>query len=371
VGILQAAEKGLLDLNEPVKRYLPWFRVKTKAHQITAHHLLSHTASLPLGRDDLPPSRYAAAALAEFEPTFPPGKYYYDSNVDYHILQFLLEDVTGTPYGEVIRQNIFDPLDMCESYAAITHDIRAKIVMGYQRLHNDRPGHWTYPLTPAPWFEWTAADGSVAATAKDLAIFCRMLLNQGRLNNVHILSEASYKLMTARVAQRFKDSYFGLGTYVRLMDGNTIIGHGGNMPGHQSMMLGDTDTGIGAVVLINGPGSPWAIASYVLSQYRARHRGEPVSAVVPVEDEMMVENASDYVGTYTGHNRTVSVISEGKRLILIYDSHHVVLEPREDDDVFYANHKSLRLFLWQFEREDNKVVATNYGPHWYATAISG
>ncbi len=73
-----------------------------------------------------------------------------------------------------------------------------------------------------------------------------MLLNQGRLNNVHILSEVSYKLMTARVAQRSKDSYFGLGTYVRLMDGNTIIGHGGNMPGHQSMMLGDTDTGIGA-----------------------------------------------------------------------------------------------------------------------------
>jgi len=36
--------------------------------QITAHHLLSHTASLPLGRDDLPPSRYAAAALAEFLP---------------------------------------------------------------------------------------------------------------------------------------------------------------------------------------------------------------------------------------------------------------------------------------------------------------
>ncbi len=167
---------NVIDLNAPVNSYIPWFSVNDPEHVITPHHLLSHTSGLPQGRD-LPPSRYMAASVRDFTPSYCPGEYYSDSNVDYQILGFLLEKMYDHPYGEIIKEEIILPLEMTDTEPAITNDARLTITQGYQHLHDDRPAHVSHPLVPSMWFEYAAADGSIVSTAPDLCIFLRMLMN--------------------------------------------------------------------------------------------------------------------------------------------------------------------------------------------------
>ena len=365
VAVLRAVDRGLIDLHAPVNQYIPWFRVNAPDHVITPHHLLSHLSGLPLGRDDLPPSPFMAASVCDFQPSYSPGACYSTSNVGYQILGFLLEKVCGRPYGEIIKEYIIDPLEMGDTEPTISNDLRCAITQGYQFLYDDRPSHSSHPLVTTPWFEYTAGDGSVVSTALDLCQFLRMLLNEGRAGATLILSEESYTAMTSRIAERSTGSWYGYGTYVRLMGGNTIIGHGGDMPGHQSMMLGDTNTGIGVVVLINGPGYPWDIAEYILSVFRALHNGEPVPQCPSSGMEKISDNMEEFIGVYEGPQGRVEIEKSAQRLYLKRDSDHLLLEPRSSG-AFYTNHPDFDRFLWRFERKEGKVTFLNHGYYWYA-----
>jgi CubicO group peptidase (beta-lactamase class C family) len=109
----------------------------------------------------------------------PPGERYYYSNVGFRVLGCALEEVTGVPYQDLLRTRVLEPLGLSSSEPAITTEIRDRLAVGYDRLHDDRPISPDDPLYPAPWFETGTADGSLAATAGDLATFVRFLLEEG------------------------------------------------------------------------------------------------------------------------------------------------------------------------------------------------
>ena len=91
----------------------------------------------------------------------------------------MLEAVEGRPYPEIIRERILDPLEMSATEPAITHDIRARLAVGYEYLHDDRLSHPDAPLAPATWLETETADGSIASNAADMCAFVRLLLRGG------------------------------------------------------------------------------------------------------------------------------------------------------------------------------------------------
>lgn len=365
VAVLRAVDRGLINLHTPVSHYIPWFRVNAPDHVITPHHLLSHQSGLPLGRDDLPPSPYMTASVWDFQPSYAPGAYFSTSNVGYQILGYLLEKAYGHPYSEVIREEVIIPLKMGDTDPVISNGLRCALTQGYRFLYDDRPSHSSHPLVTAPWFEYAAGDGSVVSTALDLCQFLRMLLNNGKAGSELILSEESYTAMTSRIAERSTDSWFGYGTYVRLMGGNTIIGHGGDMPGHQSMMLGDTNTGIGVVVLVNGPGYPWDIAEYILSVYRASYKGEPLPPCPSSAKVEITDNPEEYTGLYDGLRGRIEIEEADQRLYLKRDTDRLLLEPR-GSDAFYTNHPDFDRFLWRFEQKDEEVTILHHGGNWFA-----
>jgi CubicO group peptidase (beta-lactamase class C family) len=63
VAVLQLSDEGRLDVNAAPSRYLPWFTVRSRYPAFGIHHLLTHSAGLTAGRDDLPSSLYQAAEL--------------------------------------------------------------------------------------------------------------------------------------------------------------------------------------------------------------------------------------------------------------------------------------------------------------------
>ncbi len=377
IALLQLHETGQVELQAPVVRYLPWFQVPrgctpgTRRGQepITLHHLLSHTAGIIMGTEFSTEARYEVWALRETEAAAPPGSYFHYSNVGYKVLGLVLEEVLGQSCGEIIQERILSPLGMGSTVPVITHETRNLLAVGYEPFYDDRPAHPSHRLVPATWLETGTADGSIAATAADLAAYLRMLINRGQGPDGRILSEDSFRLMTQRVIRPPEEdgghgAFYGYGLAIGQDDSHLLIGHDGGMVGYYSAMLGDLDDGLGVVVLINGPGEPSDVARFALSLLQAASHSGELPPLPPVPDPGRIEDAGDYAGTYWAEDRTFVLVGKGERLIMEYGGERISLE-RRGRDRFYAAHPDFVRFLLQFGREESVVVEAFHGQQWY------
>ena len=146
VAILQLVDEQRIELDAPVERYLPWLVIPEAEDScpVTVSHLLSHTSGIVAGIDSTPEAAFQVWALREL-PTFSvPGERFHYSNLGYKLLGLVLEAVEGRSYSEIIRARILEPLGMHATEPAITNEIRARLAVGYEYLHDDRIGY------PAP-----------------------------------------------------------------------------------------------------------------------------------------------------------------------------------------------------------------------------
>jgi D-alanyl-D-alanine carboxypeptidase len=365
--LMQLVEEGRLDLHAPVTEYLPWFEVQSEHGPITLHHLLSHTAGMINGMDFSTEARYEVYALRETEAAAAPGTFFHYSNVGYKTLGLVLEEVLGRSYAEIVQERILDPLEMRDTQAAITHETRERMAVGYESLYDDRPRHPSHALVPATWLEYEGGDGSIAATVSDMAGYVRMLMNRGQGPGTRIVSEESFDAMTQRVIETPEEkegTSYGYGLVIDESDGRTCIGHGGGMVGYYSAILADMDDGLGIVVLTNGPGEPGEIARSSLRLLcSVLHGGGPLSPI-PLPDPTQVENGVDYTGTYEGRTRTFKLVAEGERVIIQHGDETAALE-RCGPDCFYVPHGDFAMHLLRFGREEGRVVEAFHGPDWY------
>ena len=191
---VKAAELGLIELHEPVTRYLDWFEVPVHSQAITLHHLLTHTAGFMTVIDHYPDPRSMVWALRNFPTAWPPGERFHHSDLGYMTLTLglILEKVCKSPLAEVLSDWIFEPLGMGNSFGAITHELRSSLATGYMPEYDDRPRLGSDRLIPVPWIEVGAGDSCVASTANDMALFGAMLLNNGALRDDRLLTETKH-----------------------------------------------------------------------------------------------------------------------------------------------------------------------------------
>ena len=370
LALLREHEAGTLDLQAPVTRYLPWFEVRSAFPPITVHHLLSHTAGIIAGTDPTPSVEYQVWALRETEAASAPGTIFHYSNVGYKALGLVLARLTGQEYGDAIRSRVLTPLGMTASEPAITNAMRSRLAVGYAPLYDDRPAHPSHPLVPATWLETESGDGSVASTPEDMAVYLRMLLNRGRGAQGRLLSETGFSTMTQRVIATSgaeEPSYYGYGLNTRKVDGHTYVGHPGGMVGYSAAMLSDLDDGLGVIVLVNGPGRPWAISHQALALLRAALHGGALPAPLEPPDPTHTVDAAAYVGAYSGDAGAFRVVAEDERLVLYHDDNRVVLEPYFDADTFFVPHPAYDRFVLRFGRQADTgdVVELFHGADWY------
>lgn len=366
ISLLQLREEGRFDPQAPITRYLPWFSVKSTFAPITGHHLLSHTSGLPRDRDDVPSSVYQAYGVRDREVGYAPGTHYAYSNVGFQVLGYALETIAKQPYADVIEARILKPLGMNATAARFTHATRPRLAVGYERLYDDRPSHIAHPLVPATWLEYAAGDGSIVSTPADMAAYARMLLNRGAgPDGKRVLSEEGFKLLTQRATPSGEHSWYGYGMGTSERKGRAIISHSGGMVGYSSMLALDPEAGIGAIVLVNGPGNPGTIAHFAVEAARAAVKGEAPPPLPERTDPALIDNASDYAGTYASGNRTIKLSADDTLLVTPLGGGLAMLE-RRMPDVFYLNDPAWYVFLLRFEREDGKVVGFSHGGDWYA-----
>lgn len=377
MAVLQLAEEGKLDLNKPVTTYLPWLKIESKFSPFTPHHLLSHTSGLsgvPLLL------RTAGTTLGV---STEPGTRWVYSNVGYDLLGLLIEAADKRPFAEAMQQRVLTPLGMDASAPVISNELRERMAVGYGPLYTDRPFPLRGKLGEAPWIEVPEAAGSIAATAKDMGNYLQMLLNHGVGPKGRVLSDKAFDLFTKPVIKspfRGEDANYAYGLWVSDNNGHALLRHTGGMVAFSSAMFADTTDGLAAFASVNAarlPGGyrPIAVIRYALALLSAASQGRDLpSAPPPLPLPAVVQNAADYVGTFTLASlpeastakdlAKLVLVREGEHLILEHAGSRVVLE-RVGGDTFLVKHPDLELFTLGFGREKDSVVEAFHGSRWW------
>jgi CubicO group peptidase (beta-lactamase class C family) len=374
ITLLQLADEGMIDLQAPVTDYLPWFSIQSAFEPIRLHHLLSHTAGITSALDFAPAGAFQVWSLRDSVATTPPGTYFHYSNIGYKVLGEVLQAVTGETYGPTIQRRILDPLGLVNSIPTITHADRARLAVGYGPLYDDRPWWPGRPIASATWLETDTADGCLAMTAADLATYLRMLLNRGEHPGGRLLSSNGFDLLTHRAIQSVVEpepAWYGYGITTRVVDGHTYLGHNGGMVGYFSSMIGDFDAGLGVTVVVNGPGSPGAIARAALDYLRAATEGRSFS-LPQTSDPCAVDEAEAYAGDYVAVNSdiledrpgTIAIRASGGRVTLVLDDGAVGLRPY-GEDTFVTDAPAFDRLPMTFHREDGEVVGLMHGDSYF------
>ena len=252
--VMQQVEAGRLDLNADVNRYLTAFKIPaTYPQPVTLQALLNHTAGFEdrvIGTGarsaaDVPPlGEYLATHMpARIRP---PGRISAYSNYGAALAGYIVSVVSGEPYDAYVQRHILDPLGMAHSTA--TEPVPATLAPDLAHSYNtdESPTH----LVPFE-FDPMTPDGSVSATATDMANFMLAHLNDGR----GILSPAT----TARMHQPSFTADPRLGGWAngfeyRRMNGHEVLMHDGSWEAFLSVLMLVPDCGLGLFVSANGTG---------------------------------------------------------------------------------------------------------------------
>ncbi|HEY0700305.1 MAG TPA: serine hydrolase domain-containing protein, partial [Micromonospora sp.] len=250
--VLQLVEAGRVDLDAPVRDYLPEFQVRDRrGGAITVRHLLNQTSGLAdTGFPEqtmAPPAdlEHRVASLRAARLVSEPGTRFHYFNPNYDLLARLVEVVAGQPYEAYLRTMLFEPLGMRDTLVAPTGRIPANardLTVGHILVYG-------VPVARPELDGFLGGNGAIVSTAGDMA---RWLVAQGTggYGGHRLLRPASLDLMLTPPAG--VDTTYGMGWAVeQATDGSTRLTHNGVLSTFEAEALLDPRTGTGVVLLFN------------------------------------------------------------------------------------------------------------------------
>ncbi|WP_459502660.1 serine hydrolase [Bacillus sp. C1] len=254
LAIMKLSEEGMIHLEDPVQKYIPWFTLQDKeaASKITIKQLLTHSSGMStyvgLAISDKGDKGFRAIkenvkSLSNVKLTALPGEKHQYSNANFLILGAVMEELTNQTYSEYMEQQVFAPLGM--EHAAANNDASYKngYVAGYQSwFGTPRKSLVTYDNGGAPY-------GYITASAEDMVQYIKLLSQQ---ENETFLTKETMNLYTSPYVQTGANRYYGLG--IRITNPNSdekMIWHSGSTPDSHAEVFFIPKTGWGGVILTN------------------------------------------------------------------------------------------------------------------------
>ena len=258
--VMQLVDEGLLDLDQPVVRYLPGFQVADPevTRTVTTRHLLAHTSGidgdlfLDTGRGDDCIERYVAAC-ATLGQNHPLGATMSYCNSGYIVLGRLIEVLRDASWDQVLRDRLFGPLGLASAGTLPEEAL----------LHRAAAGHITPPgkeMTVAPvWgiFRSVGPAGLIHATAREALALAQLHLADGVApDGTRVVSADSARAMRepqVAVPDTWTlGSHWGLSWILMNWSGHDVYGHDGSTIGQGAFMRVVPDKGVAVCLLTNG-----------------------------------------------------------------------------------------------------------------------
>jgi CubicO group peptidase (beta-lactamase class C family) len=257
LAIMQLVEDGKVELDAPVQRYIPWFRVAdpNASARITVRHLLNQTSGLPPTADTIVIEENGSAdaleeavrSLRTVELERPVGESFEYANFNYSTLGLVVQMVSGQSYERYVKQHILTPLVMNNSFMFVPGAERHGLATGHQFWFG-RPfpgGGLAYNrgITPA---------GLIASDAEDMSRYLIAQLNGGRYEGAQVLSADGIAELHQGTADVGGGTSYAMGWVDGEMDGVPVVWHNGDPGDFHATMILVPKSNWGVVMLMNG-----------------------------------------------------------------------------------------------------------------------
>lgn len=305
LAVMQLVDEGKIELDAPVTKYLPDFRMNDERYKdITVRMLMNHTSGISVG---LPINHYLYDDVDSFvhDNTFDivsgqrfkasPGEYACYNNTGFELMEHIVENVSGMSFTDYVRDNIASEIGADHTgtawslYAGDLGDARVSLYRGFLPIE--------YP------YEMAAGTGGIYATAPDVANFGSAFFT----GNDVLLSDNAKTQMSTRWSDDAKYESYGLGwDFVEQVqyekENIKVMGKGGDVPYMHSYLLVAPDEQISAAVLTAGNDSSSQYAglmAFALMDVALEERGKAVSGLTPPEPKI-TDAIPDHYKKYEG-----------------------------------------------------------------------
>lgn len=235
--IVRLAEQGRLDLEAPIRRYLPDFAVQDAGatRDAAVWHLLTHT---PGWEGQLTPEDRGVESLAHFALSqrelpqlAPPGAVWSYNNAGFTIAGRLIEVVSGQRIHEALRSLVIQPIGLTRTFT------RTEEAVTYRFAAAHRTRDTTLSVVRPISRSSTVTAGGMWMSVADMLAYAKFHLGDGTgADGKPVLTRKSLESMrTARVKKVGTDDEMGLGWHLRRIDGVMTASHGGTL-GHISLL---------------------------------------------------------------------------------------------------------------------------------------
>lgn len=272
ISIMQLRDAGKLNLDYPVKTYLPWFKLNskdTRGPPISIRHLLTHSsgvprdAGLPYWTDfKFPTTEEMIKQLPNQKAVFPTETKWKYSNLAFALLGEVVSSVSGKPLEDYVDQNILRPLGMQDSGVTLSSIDTTRLAKGYGRRLPDG-SRQEMPIVDA---KGMAAATGVTSSVADMARFVSWQIRVLNSEDDEVL-----KPSTLREMQRIQwvdptwKGGWGLTFNLNKTEDRLLVGHPGGYPGFKTSTYISPKEKVGVIVFSNSldaqpyPGDPLSV----------------------------------------------------------------------------------------------------------------
>lgn len=363
--VLQLVEKGAVDLDEDINKYLTSYKVEHHyPNKLTLRHLLTNTG----GFEESVTGIYHNALYNALIPldktikeTMPklvrnPGEVIQYSNHGFALAGYVVENVSGMEFNKYVEQNIFKPLAMTNTSYFLSTTNKDVVSKGYAYENSDfsEQQMGTVAVHPA---------GSVTASASDMGKFLLAHINDGEFNGNMILNkETAQSMKTLQYTQNSEMSGYGLGFYQNAKN-NEIFMHDGEVDAFTSQLSVYPSGGIGYFISYNTLDDGALrdkFEDFFYGYYNVSLKRKDYSAETFVKNQ---ENLKGFTGEYVLAQRITDGVLKIRGLFLkmnvkFDDNNNLVLRTFDSNMSGTYEYYKDNLFI---KRQDNRKVFLKAG----------
>ena len=253
LSVMHLAEKGKIDIDKPVRAYLPWFALKDTINidRIKVRHLLNQTSGIgsQYGFFDYPVNDFSIYKIKLIEHLShivlinQPGTGFCYSNLNYLLLGLIVEAVAKEKYTDFLSDYVFPEIGMKKSYAGFNDDLLRRTIQPYQYLIFNIP----FKSKIFPHSDYAAGYGYISSNTMDLCNYLKFMIHKGVTTNGDTLfSSVGYNNLVTPV----KGNY-AMGWMKMNYNKKDMVIHTGLDENYSAIMSICPEDGLGIVALCN------------------------------------------------------------------------------------------------------------------------
>ncbi|HUR48069.1 MAG TPA: serine hydrolase domain-containing protein [Acidimicrobiales bacterium] len=304
--MMRLVERGEVDLDAPVRKYLPNLKLKDEetAERVTILQLFNHTAGwsgdlmTDTGEGDDALAKYVDL-MADIDQVTPLGAAVSYNNASLSLAGHVIATITGKTYEKALRELILDPIGMHNTFFFPNEVMTRRFAVG----HNKQPDGTMKIARPWAMSRGGMPAGGMSANSKDQILWARFHLGDGTApDGTRVLSKELLDLMkqpTVETPGSALGDYIGISWMLRDVEGVRLVGHGGDTIGQHSEFITVPERDFAISSMTNSSTGP------ELNERLTRWALEAYLGVVETDAEPILLG-DDVLAPYTGRFETIA-----------------------------------------------------------------